>query len=38
VEEARSFDRLDYRFSAGDSDEDTYVFIREPQEGRKDEF
>ena len=38
VEEARGFDRLDYRFSAGDSSEDTYVFIREPQEERKDEF
>ena len=38
VEEARGFDRLDYRFSAGDSSEDTYVFIREPKEERKDEF
>ena len=38
VEEARGFDLLDYRFSAGDSSEDTYVFIREPKEERKDEF
>jgi len=37
-EQARGFDRLDYRFSPEDSDAATYVFIRQPQEERKDEF
>lgn len=38
AEEAQGFNALDYRFSPEDSDEETYVFIREPKEDRKDEF
>ena len=28
-EEAREFDRLGYRFVSGQSDENTYVFVRQ---------
>ena len=29
-EEAKNFDRLDYRFDPGQSDGNTYVFVRTP--------
>ena len=37
-EDAKRFNRMDYRFSPEDSDETTYVFIREPQKDGKAEF
>ena len=38
AEDARGFTGLDYRFSPEDSNEETYVFIREPKDEKREEF